>query len=371
MIRTFKVGDPYPDLLHQGTFLPLGAKVTTSSDRRSFEQLAPGVWRSDLTGDFLHPYFTHLPFRLNFLPDGQEEVRLPGESTGAYLWRIRDAALSAAERSGVHLRPVEELAESIGATEPRFELGHLVGSAHDALKLPQGSLLYTGDPSYPKHFTVYKVRDRRLVKMLGPDERQGGEPFTLYSAPGNLPAIPTEPEASEIDLAKLALKTWRLGKVWKRRQNWCGVFDTALDALGINDASIAATGETSKVVGDMVSRDQAALLPERTLLGWVSSRDPHRWVVFRRDNRHTRNTSRTVRVLGRDGETLNSTPNMLIIKLPNERMQWQVGGSVLQGMPRGTRYTAIRDGNEVHELDPDRPPHAWYHYRIVDLPGVA
>jgi hypothetical protein len=375
MIRTIRIGDVVPDLLHHGRLLPVGTLIRYGS---IYKHVAPGVWRF---GDRFLTCMCQLTSRLVSLPDERQEVTLPAESAAQFRWRLRDAAFGSAERSGVDLGPVQGLCEAFGAPTPRLTVGGLVSSHHEALFLPPGSLLYSGHPSYPERFGVFRVERRQpgsplsgsnLRHVFGHNEQRNGDPMTIYSAP-DLPVPEEEEAAPEVELAAIALRAWRVGKVFKRRVSWCGSFENSLAALGIDDASVAVTGELPLGVGDEVTREQAALLPEGSLLY-------HRWrngssfAVYLRDN-SGRGTARTKRVAGyEDGRGDNSHEVMTVIRVPGEPMAWSFSGTDLDRLPDGVLY---RPSHEV-ETSPTfldaaarRLIESHWSYLVCDWPGLV
>jgi hypothetical protein len=371
MIRSFKVGDRFPDLLHHDPWLPVGAQVALNNSL-VYQRIAPGVWQED-RGEFLGSYMVQQAYWLRHLPDGQEQVELPGESMDSFRWRIRDSALASAERSGVGIRPVEDLCRDLGAETPRLTLGGRVSSNHDAVQLPQGTLLTIGDPSCPKRFGVLQVRERRLERVFGNTDHHAGGPMTIYSCPVELPVIGQEREATTEELASIALRAWRLGRIVKRRVSWCSAFEATMTALGIDDAAIAPTGETVRIVGDEVNRQQAAALPEGTLLY-------HRWrsytrsALWRRDDSYRRSASRTRLLWASREGTGPSHDTMTIAWLPGDPMRLIVHGSELRAMPDGVTFQV----NTVTEGQPQTLNHQtraelqhWIGYVLTDWPGVT
>jgi hypothetical protein len=340
MIRTIRIGDVVPDLLHHGRLLPVGTLIRYGS---IYKHVAPGVWRF---GDRFLTCMCQLTSRLVSLPDERQEVTLPAESAAQFRWRLRDAAFGSAERSGVDLGPVQGLCEAFGAPTPRLTVGGLVSSHHEALFLPPGSLLYSGHPSYPERFGVFRVERRQpgsplsgsnLRHVFGHNEQRNGDPMTIYSAP-DLPVPEEEEAAPEVELAAIALRAWRVGKVFKRRVSWCGSFENSLAALY------------------------------------------HRWrngssfAVYLRDN-SGRGTARTKRVAGyEDGRGDNSHEVMTVIRVPGEPMAWSFSGTDLDRLPDGVLY---RPSHEV-ETSPTfldaaarRLIESHWSYLVCDWPGLV
>lgn len=365
MIRQVKVGEQFPDLLHNSRLLPVGSAVGGSG--YSVRVVAPNLLL-DEHGRFVDGYYLNSPQRLTVLPEG-ESVSLPQESEAQFKWRLRDAALAAAERASVRIEPVLEMLRDIGAPEPRLTLGGVVSSSYDLRYLPPGSVLYAGHPSRPEFLSVFKLnRDRYPERVLGTWDKSAGSPLTIRSAP-ELPPVNEDEVAEETTLARIALSAWRIGKGYKRRQSWCTTFENTLAALGIDDKSISqGTGESMRGPGDQVGLDGAALLPEDSLLWWQWQSDPRKWAVYRRVNTGTRTRSRTIRVAGNGDSLANSHKDMIILRTPQEPLHWRVSGTVLRTMPGSTTY--LDDQGVQHSVSTGSPD-PWRSYLIVSFPGVV
>lgn len=364
LARTVQVGEYIPDFMHEERVLPVGSEISVSNSSSRYRVEAPGVLTSRDRGPF-DPYSYIYRVRLRGLPDEQAELRLPPLDLEAVRWRIRDAALASAERSNVSTSPVIGLLRKIDADELPLYLGMTISNNIDIRRLPEKSVLYSGDPSKANNFTVFRVRSGSVYPILGAGNgRVNGAPLVVYEAAGLDPA-PTPTQGDPKAMAQLMVRAWSLGRAVKQVQGWCSVFEQTLEALDINDKTAEVAGETPHSVGDLVQRDDAALLPEGTLLGWHYPNSGG-WVLFRRAEGMT-NRSGTIRIWGHNDPGRNNHDQMTVVKLPGQDMLWNVSGSELREMPSGVRY--VIGGSE--QVTPNLTAvNNWVTYRVVGWPGV-
>ena len=365
LTTTVKTGQQIPDFLHNHRLLPPGSQINRGGYHYTVD--APGVFsitNRNSHGDFSQNHWG-LPFELAKLD--ADHLQLPEYDTETLLWRIRDAAISAAERSGVHLYPVIEMVDAIGCTTPRFRLGEVISNHHDMTYLPDKSVLYCGDPSKPGRFTVYRMRNQALQPVLGMmANRQPGSPVVLYEAKG-IDAAPSEvTPADKVEVARLALKAWRIGKRYKARQNWCGVFDETLSMLGIDDSVAETAGECGRTVGEILTKEQVAHLPVGTLLAWQFDRSDAVAVYRRVVAESVRNVSGTRRIWGTDAAERNNHEQMTIIQMPGDQAHWRVNGRVINQCPPGVRFYLNTDPANVMTT-PHEVPY-WQSYLVVEWP---
>jgi len=166
VITTVQPGTVFPDFAHLGHLIPEGQGISTyeqALDPR-WEVVAPRVLRGV---DYDRPVQPD-PFYISaqvYLTRRCDEIALPQETKEQFKWRIRDTALAAAERAGVHIDPVVEMVERFGAGLPTFREGDVVSNMHDIATLPQGTVLYFGHPSVSQSINVFEVND---VEALDP-----------------------------------------------------------------------------------------------------------------------------------------------------------------------------------------------------------
>lgn len=364
MIRAVRIGEEFPDVAHLGGLLPVGSRV--SSDRHSSYQYthrAPRTWVNG-HGALMDVAATHAPMMLDDA-GGLSVIDLPEETLSQFRWRLRDAALAAADRSNVQRGPVREMVTSFGADKPLLTVGGVVSNSIDIPALPPGSVVYAGHPSTPDLMTVWTMSEQgNLRHTFGPmAERMAGQPLTIYSLPGaEAEPLVSEPVADAPTLAKAALRAWRIGRVYQQKNSWCSVFDITLTMLGINDKTVAIAGEAVRGPGEMLDRDQVALMPEGTLLWWSWQRRSA-FAVYVRDDR-ARNKARTRRVFGWQDDLGNSHEQMQVVQTPTEPMVWRMSGTYLAQMPDGVQY---RDQvNQLITLGPHNR-HWVEHYRRYDI----
>lgn len=360
MITTVQVGAPFPDLLHLGRLLPIESGVGAHSSV-DFTHTAPGVWTQGSA--LMDAFYLNSPMRLHRLPGGVKEFELPRESAREFRWRLRDAALSAAERASVQIPPVLRMASEFGADEPLLRVGGVVSSSTDIEKLPYGTIFYTNHPSTANLLGVWEHTVSGDVQLLGHNRRQAGQPVTIFSAPG-LPEVSVDEPADPATLGEIALRAWRIGKVYKSRQSWCSVFENTLLALGITKDNLAAIGAEQYGPGDVVRREHAALLPEGSILWHLWDRK-QAFAVYIRDDRMTRNKAHTRRLFGfNDDATENSHTEMKVLSTPTEPLAWRISGTYLKEFPNGTTFDDR--GGALQTLDDEtrRSLSSWHSYQI-------
>lgn len=363
MITKVLRGDPFPDIPHLGDLLPVGAQVSHGPTTRDlYVQELPRTWT--LRGAHLDPYVYSSPLYLR----DEIEVTIPPESAEMFRWRLRDTALAAAERSGVAIPPVHEMACEFGAHDPLFLPGGVISNGWDIKALPVGTIVYQGHPDKPALLDVWEADGtKQMVHVMGPrNVRTNGQPVTIHSIPG-VSQVPEFPVADDAALCRIALRAWRVGKSFKTRQSWCSVFENCLLALGITEKSVAGAGGTHFGPGDEVDRHQAARLDEGSLLFW-SYRNHNAYSVYVRDD-SARNIAKTRRVWGFHDTTDNSHERMVVAATPTEPMAWSAPGWAVRQMPAGTRYRRRQhEGTLVIGDDRLRVIDHWEHFSILGFP---
>lgn len=349
MTLTVIPGQVLPDPAHLANWVPLGTEVTPHRGHAdghrypldTYTHEAPRTWIDGLEGremglsKYLQPLYLC----------SESEVTLPSETEREFRWRLRDAALTAAELNGVSTHGVQEMCRTIGVDEPLLTVGGVVRNAEDLALLDPGAVVYLGHPDRPDTINVWEMGDLgQLQHVLGPHKaRPMGAPVVIHSMPSAKPRALDEPPISEDQRASIARRAWRVGRVYKQRFGWCGAFESTLLSLGIYEAA----DESTLGLTDVVDRARARTLPEGTLL-WHQWRGyPNRWGVWIRDD-DARNKSRTRRVAGANDDGEQSHDRMTIVAIPEEGFLWRVTGAQLAHMPDGVMFR----GESDTRLDP-------------------
>ena len=369
MIKTYKIGEQFPDVSHRSDLLPVGTRISTSPGRHgeTYDQVAPRVWTNRQASGMIDGYYLSTPLYLMDLA-GRDEIVLPPESAASFRWRLRDTALGAGERSSVKIPPIAAMCAEFGASVPYFQVGGIVTSRHDMAALPQGSVVYAGHPDKPSYLNVWEVDDGgSLTHVMGPSNYLGdGRPVTIYSIPGVKESEPEDP-ASDEALAKIALRAYRIGKTYQHKQNWCSVFNNCLAGLGINDTMLASVGATMHGPGDVLRKEQIAAMPEGTIL-WHQWRSGYAtFAVYVRDD-SARGKAKTRRLFGHDDDGSNTHDLMTVVQTPEEPMAWSVSGTYAQHFPNGT---VLRAGaGQAFTMDDATRCNitAYYSYAVMAVP---
>lgn len=363
MIRTVKPGELFPDLVHRSDLLPLGSVITVGSAHGpAYEQVAPRTWAEDGGRSPMDAYHLSNPAWL-YRTEG-ESVDLPLESVEAFRWRLRDTALGAAERHGIGNGPVIEMVAAFGAGTPRFTEGGIISSRIDIDRMPDGSVLYTGHPDKPNMMSVCEKKNGRLVLVMGQRDRPAGQPMTIYSLPGDTASAP-EVVADDQTLTQIALRAFRVGKTYQRSNSWCSVYDNCMASLGINDKMLSAIGATTHGPGDTVDRDQAARLPEGSILWWLW-RSGQGFAVYVRDD-SARNLSKTRRLHGWNDDGAHTHGHMTVVQTPDEPMAWRINGGLAAHLPD---EVVLRINGVDQRLSADLRRHlvSYYDYAVTRWP---
>lgn len=367
MIRLVKPGEQFPDLIHHGDLLPLGTTVRIGHRNGAvYEQQAPRTWVDPSGGAPMDAYYLNGPNWLD-RPVDMTEVEIPLESVEAFRWRMRDSALGAAERSGIHINPIIEMCSAFGAGTARFTEGGIVSSNVDIQQLPIGTVLYSGHPDVPSQMTVFEKKGHALTRILGTRDRQPGVPMTIYSIPGY--TVP-EPEviADDDTLTRIALRVFRVGRAAQKNNGWCGVFNTCMTGVGITEQVLAKIGATTKGPGDTLDREQIALLPEGSILWWPW-RSGQAFAVYIRDD-SARGTSKTRRLFGWNDDGSNTHGHMHVVQTPDEPMAWRINGTMAQHLPDGVTLR-VNGSNQVMSEGVRRHLVSYYDYAVQAWPVDA
>lgn len=364
MISTVKVGDQFPDVAHRSDLLPVGSCISTARSRgERYDQVAPRVW-TDRGKTMIDSYYLSTPLFVQQMGE-RTEVVLPPESASNFRWRLRDTALGAGERSGVALGAIQRMCAEFGADTPLFTVGGVVTSRTDIVRLPVGSVIYVGHPDLPKLLNVWEITDGgQMSHRLGPAAGlRTGMPVTIHSIPGYL-RPPEEEPASEEALARIALRAFRIGKVYQSKQNWCSVFNRCLDGLGINDAMLTSIGAVMSGPGDELRKEQVAGLPEGSVL-WHRWRGDQGFAVYVRDD-GARGRSKTRRLFGYGDDGSNTHDLMTVVSTPQEPMAWSVTGQQALHFPLGTVLRGVQQFTLTEESRGTLL--TWHTYTVLSVP---
>lgn len=336
-MTTVARGDVLPDVPHFGGALPLGTEVSNHRNSEGYHVYlneVPQTWTRRGIDDHWDWYVLSQPLYLR----SDTEIVLPQETAREFRWRLRDSALGAAERSGVNIGAVRDMCREFGAGEPLLRVGGTVQNATDLKTLPSGSQVYLGHPDKPDLLQVWEIDEyTNMVNIFGGmQSRPAGAPVVIHSIPGVVEAPQAEAPVSEVEWANIAMRAWQVGKVYKNRQGWCGVFEYMLQSLGITAESVKAGDGTITSVGETVDKETAAKLPEGSILFHKWRTDSTRWAMWIRDDSAT-NKARTRLLVSRDAEE-SSHDVMTVAYRPDATWLLHVEGHMMAQMPNGVMY---------------------------------
>lgn len=276
-----QVGARVPDLGLMET-MPIGTVIENGS--RQYTRNEEGYWVLNgtryLSTQFRPPTMTVVSY-----PEGTVIKEPPVETIERYKWRFRDYALNAANNHGVSYEASRETLNELGTDLP---IGRGVRTQDQSQwrRLPEGSLVFTGQPHLPATFAVYeKISTNTWQPRLG--DAPMVNLVTVYRVgrdgtdqPEWLTRVCTD-AASEIEaINEFKAQVWRLGWRLKKVQGWCSTYEAVLREFGITQAASRVASSQGVRVGERVAPEVAATLPMGSVLRWVSSTDQANWGLY-------------------------------------------------------------------------------------------
>lgn len=232
-------------------------------------------------------------------------------------WRFRQYALDKANYHGVNIAEVEEAMDDMGAGPDDLPLGPGVEikSQVDVNRLPEGTILFRGDPDNPTSFGTFVKRHGILTPVLGATD-VAHLPMTIDTYQGS--REPVEwlhrgvTKETPAQIRKFMETAIRVCDELRDRHDWCSTYNGIMRGFGMTRQNIMRYGDIDGVsVGDTVSATQAAALPVGTVL---KHETPRMRVWFMRVN-DSRNRAGTRKIFGRRLE--GTVGDLRNLPLPN------------------------------------------------------
>lgn len=286
--------------------LPPGSRIHVTNDRSQwYEKNEDGDWydwRGEHAGSFSMGGFNTV------------EVVGPApsvhkiETVEQYMWRYRQIALRGVRDHGVsYSASIETLAEiGVGGEGPWdiFPLGKgvKIRNRYDRDRLPDGTVVFTGNPDGSGNFGVFRKERGQFRHILG--QRTDVNNTCTIESINNDMTVPEwlTKEGTEDDLRQIIAfkkKAYNAGKELARQQGWCGTYDAVVSRAGVDRSVLRMTEINGTMIGQQISASNASHLPQGTLLLWQNATDPTgHWSLFVRDDSMTNNRGRTRKVLG-------------------------------------------------------------------------
>ncbi len=353
--------------------LPVGTVICERTRRQGrFRKMPTGDWEGidDYAGrgTYSPSQFSMGGYNIvSQLPEGYAPPPPPPPPTlTQYMWKFRCNALSGAVENGVSIEATRKGLRLL-AIPDEWEIGPgVVLHTHDQYTpIPNGTVVCNQSITDPdsEHYSLFmRAGSNRWHTLLG--RAAHGRDLVVVQAPGvtETPAwwAAVGTEESRQEVAEFKARAWRIGQKIKSEQSWCGVYENVVARVGVNRDCLTAVKYQGLGIGDRVTPNAVAALPDNTLFLFRGSDDETRWAVYVRDDAAT-NLTRTRRLAGHRGNSErplgNYATGMTIAALPDltgTSQGWAIpegSDEILTLMPPGTlmeyggtRYMKAHDG---------------------------
>lgn len=342
--------------------LPIGTLIGPNKQAR-WKKIDRVTWESIPDGSPAHySGFSGGGYnRVLSLPEGSVTLM----SLAQWKWRWLDNAYYSAEQAGVGYNTIQAGAEAADIDETEdfpSGAGMVIRSRWGRDRLPAGSVVQVGEPSHTRTYGVLRKRVGDDYEMiLGRNTAIHGAKITVLSVPdGTIAVWYTQPgtEEEQSEISRWKAKAWRVGWKVKIANSWCNTYESYMSQAGFTADVLREAKYEGLAIGDRVPPEQAAALPERSVLRWRHSHDENQFAWFERVNGVV-NRSMTHRLFGSDGVNRHYATSMEILWIADEdRQQWSIpinhqeiaclppGARVEIG---GTRYMVARDHRITHD----------------------
>lgn len=355
----FPVGHPLQSVEEFDQLL-IGTIVGPNEDER-YRKRADGWWRVSNTTNEDQSLQVDAPER-GFSMGGYNRVlSLPEpaghpttfESVNQFMWKFRQHTIAAAANHLGDPRMATRVLDRLGITGDNFPIGTGVPIAndYDRDQLPEGTVIYKGNPKQVRSFGAFVKRGDHWRHLLGDAIHLASADQTfvdtlagaVVEVDWNKPAA--EPDVDAINRFKgLA---WREGYREKTSQSWCSTFESVMSRIGI-DASyerhLLVTSDGLRC-GSPVTVEQVRALPVGSVVKWADP-EGERWVYFMRTEAAT-NRAGTRRIFGYSPEGVPtpsghySSTGMMLEWCPDfgdMRVTMPRVTDLFEKMPLGTRW---------------------------------
>ena len=314
--------------------LPPGSVIyEASSPDNKFTKREDGRWQRGRDGSTFRPNQFAMGGRnvVESIPDGWVSRPRPQENVQQHMWTFRDRALWSAHNHSVDYHASDMAIAEMGARREEFPLGRGVRITNptDRDQLPNGTVVYSGDPARPERFGMFEKVNGRWKHLLGEQQAAPAE-LTIHTFAGSteqpdwLAREGTEEDAEAI--ANFRAKAWQVGWRLKQSQGWCSTYEAVMRDMGLTAAAVRAATHRGVRVGDTVRPDMAHDLPNGAIFQWTSSNDTSEVAFFVR-TMTSDNRAGTLRIGGSASSTSNrnyrSSMRVLFLPTPDEPYGWQ------------------------------------------------
>ena len=338
--------------------LPVGSVICeTGRQQNAWEKRDDGLWYGingrNGSGPYTPPAFSMEGYNSVFSRPGEPPPPPPQETLLQFMWKFRENAISGAHENSVSMEATMKGMRLLGL-DREWELGPGVRFKvlDNQLAIPDGVVIANVNHNDPKHqhYTLFARRRSQWHTLLG---RSGlGRDGVVVEWPGvsETPAWWTEvgDEEAGQEVARFKARAWRIGQQIKSEQSWCGTYEHVIARVGVTRASVReALGAGGYDVGDRISQNHAAAMPEGTLFIYRSDTWTNHWAVYQRDN-SADNMTRTRRIAGHKAENGSALGHyqstMIVLSIPvEETTPWTIDQGHVQPMlellPVGVVFT--------------------------------
>ena len=300
--------------------LPVGTVIgPTHSSNDSYTKQTDGSYLSKRYGTAVSVS--------DFEMDGYNSIKELGAGNPAlssliqWQWRFRDNAYHSAEQAGVHRETVDQAMADLNLTDAMFPLGAgvKVASTRNKDLLPVGVVVVQGEPEQLSGFGVFTRTPQGWTPVLGQRASHDGYPVTVLNGEPALWATTPGSEAEQAALKQFKAKAWKVGWKVKLGHRWCESYEGYMARVGLDESVLRDVSHNGVTIGDKVGVNQAAALPEGSILRWVSRVNPVNFTWYVRDD-SARVVAKTRALFGRrsDGSALRSSASsMEVMWLPD------------------------------------------------------
>lgn len=308
--------------------LPIGTLIGPNKQAR-WKKIDRVTWESVPDGSPAHySGFSGGGYnKVLWLPEGSVALM----SLAQWKWRWLDNAYYSAEQAGVGYNTIAAGAEAAGIDEVEdfpAGAGIVIRSRWGRDRLPAGSVVQVGEPTSTRTYGVLRKRtgdDYELI--LGRNTAIHGAKVVVLSVPdGTIAAWYTEPgtEEEQADISRWKARAWRVGWKVKIANSWCNTYESYMAQAGFTADVLREAKYEGLGIGDRVPPEQAAALPERSVLRWRHSQDSNQFAWFERVNGVV-NRAMTHRLFGSDGVNRHYASSMEVLWIADEeRRDWTI-----------------------------------------------
>src|SRR5262245_57784527 len=296
---------------------PVGTVIGPHSGE-TYTRREDGSWEDSDGDDFDLSGFSLSGYnKIVSLPKGfkAKKKKVTCESLRQWQWRYRDHCYCSADQAGVQRHVVDGVMDELGLTADMFPLGSGVPitNERDKERLPDGTQMVRGEPDNLRGFGLYVKFHSEWRLLLGEMPYQHNRPYRIVTGE---PPEWNQPGTEEglQDLYNFQARAWRIGWQAKVLHRWCGSYEEYMKRIGLDSGVLRLARFEGLAVGDRINTEQAASLPEGSVLRWVRKTDPTDFTWFVRDDSAT-NRAKTRFVFGHRPEGVEQRNSAAVMEV--------------------------------------------------------